>query len=227
MTSDRAPVVATWLVERFWRRAGDCRRSDRGVPTRQSRLWDWRQALIAVFACSGTRIWDHKWLTLRAIATGWIFASIVIRFGMREMVHPWWDSVAPPALYPVIASLAWLANGWVIGRLHRPYSTAMVSAVRALAGGPIGLACLCRRRGRSFRRRQHPRLGTLVTRDECDRHDLRRPVIRVLRSVARSATQPPDRTIRRAAGEHRLERAVVAHDVEQRARFSTAAIGDA
>jgi hypothetical protein len=128
MTSDRAPVVATWLVERFCGEpaiAGDLIEEYR---TRQSRLWYWRQALIAVFACSGTRIWDHKWLTLRAIATGWIFASIVIRFGMREMVHPWWDSVAPPALYPVIASLAWLANGWVIGRLHRPYSTAMVSA---------------------------------------------------------------------------------------------------
>ena len=47
---------------------------------------------------------------------------------MREIVHPWWDSVAPHALYPVIASLPWLANGWLIGRLHRPYSTAMVSA---------------------------------------------------------------------------------------------------
>src|SRR4051812_44206916 len=128
MRSHRAPIFATWLVERFCGEpaiAGDLIEEYR---ERQSPLWYWRQALIAVFACSSARIWDHKWLALRAIATGWVFASIVIRIGMREIVHPWWDTVAPPALYPVIASLPWLANGWLIGRLHRPYSTAMVSA---------------------------------------------------------------------------------------------------
>ena len=128
MRSDCAPAVATWLVERFCGEpaiAGDLIEE---YQERQSRLWYWRQVLIAVTACSGARIWDHKWLALRAIATGWVFASVVIRLGMREIVHPWWDTVAPHALYPVVASLAWLANGWLIGRLHRPYSTAMVSA---------------------------------------------------------------------------------------------------
>jgi hypothetical protein len=108
------PAIAGDLIEEY--------------QARQSRLWYWRQVVIAICACSGARIWDHKWLAIRAVATGWVFASIVIRFGMRDIVHPWWDAVAPPALYPVIASLPWLANGWLIGRLHRPYSTAMVSA---------------------------------------------------------------------------------------------------
>jgi hypothetical protein len=128
MRSHRAPVVATWLVERFCGDpaiAGDLIEE---YHERQSRLWYWRQAIVAVCACSGSRIWDHKWLAVRAVATGWLFTWIVIRIGMREIVHPWWDAVAPPALYPLIASVAWLAIGWVIGRLHRPYSTAMVSA---------------------------------------------------------------------------------------------------
>jgi hypothetical protein len=128
MRSDRAPVVATWLVERFCGEpaiAGDLIEVYRD---RSSAWWYWRQALIAVCACSASRIWDHKWLAIRAIATGWLFSAIVIRVGMREIVHPWWNGVAPPSLYPVVASLPWLVNGWLIGRLHRPYSTAMVCA---------------------------------------------------------------------------------------------------
>ena len=47
---------------------------------------------------------------------------------MSDIVHPWWNGVAPPALYPFVAYLLWLLNGWLIGKLHRPYSTAMVVA---------------------------------------------------------------------------------------------------
>jgi hypothetical protein len=128
MSSHRAPVVTTWLIERFCGEpaiAGDLIEE---FHERQSVLWFWRQAMIAIFMCSATRIWDHKWLAIRAVVTGWVFASLVIQIGMREIVHPWWDAVAPPALYPLVASVAWLGNGWLIGRLHRPYSTAMVCA---------------------------------------------------------------------------------------------------
>jgi hypothetical protein len=128
MRSDRAPVVATWLVDRFCGEpavAGDLIEEHR---ERHSSSWFWKQAIIAIVACSGSRIWEHKWLTIRAIAIGWLFAAVVIRVGMREIVHPWWDAVAPPALYPLIALLPWFVNGWLIGRLHRPYSTAMVLA---------------------------------------------------------------------------------------------------
>lgn len=128
MSSHPAPVVATWLIERFCGEPAIAGDLIEVYQERRSALWFWRQALIAVVACSATRVWDHKWLAIRAIATGYVFSSIVIRFGMREIVHPWWDAVAPPALYPIVASLAWLGNGWLIGRLHRPYSTAMVCA---------------------------------------------------------------------------------------------------
>jgi hypothetical protein len=129
MRSDRAPVVAAWLVDRFCGEpavAGDLLEEYR--ERQLSRLWFWRQSLVAILACSGSRIWDHKWLTLRAVVTGWLFASIVIRIGMKEVVHPWWDAIAPPGLYPLIALLPWLVNGWLIGRLHRPHATAMVLA---------------------------------------------------------------------------------------------------
>jgi len=128
MRSGRAPVVATWMVDRFCGEpavAGDLIEEHR---ERHSSSWFWKQALIAIFSCSGSRIREHKWLTIRAIALGWLFAAVVIRIGMKEIVHPWWDAVAPPALYPLIALLPWFINGWLIGRLHRPYSTAMVLA---------------------------------------------------------------------------------------------------
>jgi hypothetical protein len=128
MRSDGAPVVATWLVDRFCGEpavAGDLIEEHREG---HSSWWFWKQAFIAIVACSGSRIWEHKWLTIRAVAIGWLFAAVVIRVGMREIVHPWWDGVAPPSLYPLIALLPWFVNGWLIGRLHRPYSTAMVLA---------------------------------------------------------------------------------------------------
>ncbi len=128
MSSHRAPVVATWLVDRFCGETAIAGDLIEEYQARQSPAWYWKEALIAIVACSSSRIRDHKWLAVRAIATGWLFTAIIIRLGMREIVHPWWDSVGPPALYPLIASLAWLGNGWVIGRLHRPYSTAMVCA---------------------------------------------------------------------------------------------------
>jgi hypothetical protein len=128
MRSDRAPAFPTWLVECFCGDAAIAGDLIEEYRERRSSLWYWQQTLIAIGACSCFRISDHKWLAVRAIATGWLFSWVVIRLGMAGVVHPWWDSVAPPALYPVIASLAWLGNGWVIGRLHRPYSTAMVCA---------------------------------------------------------------------------------------------------
>ena len=147
---------------------------------RQSRLWYRRQAGSAVSACSGARIWDHKWLAIRAIATGWVFTSIVIRLGMREVVHPWWDTVAPHALYPVIALFAWLANGWLI----RPPPSSVFDSdgvgVRGLprrrSVSPVYAAAMASLSGA----RQCLRLGALVPREQRGRHDLWRRGVRLL-----------------------------------------------
>lgn len=128
MTSLQSSVVGTWLLDRFCGEpaiAGDLLEEYRKG---QSTRWYWKEVISAVCVYSTSTVWEHKWLTVRAIATGWLFFSIVIRAGMRDIVHPWWDAVAPPALYPCIAYVPWLLNGWLIGRLHRPYSTAMASA---------------------------------------------------------------------------------------------------
>ncbi len=121
-------VVGTWLLDRFCGEpavAGDLLQEYRKG---QSTLWYWKEVVCAVCAYSAATIWEHKWLTARAIATGYVFSWIVVRTVMRDLVHPWWNGVAPAALYPLIAYLPWLLNGWLIGRLHRPYSTAMVTA---------------------------------------------------------------------------------------------------
>ncbi len=128
MTSLLSSVAGTWLLDRFCGEpavAGDLLQEYR---RRQSTAWYWKEVVCAICAYSASTMWEHRWLAIRAIATGWVFASIVIRIGMRDIVHPWWDGVAPPVLYPCIAYVPWLLNGWVIGRLHRPYSTAMVCA---------------------------------------------------------------------------------------------------
>jgi hypothetical protein len=119
-------AVGTWLLDRFCGEpaiAGDLLQEYR---RRQSVLWYWKEVVCAMCAYSASTIWEHKWLAVRAIVTGWLFSQLVIRVGMRDIVHPWWDGVAPPALYPCIAYVPWLLNGWLIGRLHRPYSVAMV-----------------------------------------------------------------------------------------------------
>ena len=126
MTSLQSSVVGTWLLDRFCGEpavAGDLLQEHRNG---RSTLWYWREVVCAIGAYSVSTIWEHKWLSARAIVTGWLFTMVVIRIGMRDIVHPWWDTVAPPALYPLLAYVPWLINGYVIGRLHRPYSTAMV-----------------------------------------------------------------------------------------------------
>ena len=128
MTPSLSSVAGTWLLDRFCGEpavAGDLLQE---YHRRQSALWYWKEVACAMCAYSASTIWEHRWLALRSIATGWIFTQVVIRVGMRDIVHPWWDGVAPPALYPFIAYVPWLLNGWIIGRLHRPYSTAMVCA---------------------------------------------------------------------------------------------------
>ena len=128
MTTHQPPAAATWLLDRFC--ADPCLAGDliEEYRERQSMAWYWKQAIVAVSVYSTSQILQHKWLAARAIATGWLFWFIVINMGLRGMVHPWMDAVAPRGVYQLVAFAFWLGNGWVIGRLHRPYSTAMVSA---------------------------------------------------------------------------------------------------
>ncbi len=169
MTFQLSSVVGTWLLDRFCGEpavAGDLLQEYR---RRRSALWYWKEIVCAMCAYSASTIWEHKWLALRAILTGWVFSMIVIRIGMRDIVHPWWDGVAPPVTYPIIAYVPWLLNGWLIGRLHRPYSTAMVCAyamwliVRSI--GPVyaaAAAALAGTQGSAFWWEFSSRLSTVL-----------------------------------------------------------------
>jgi hypothetical protein len=128
MSSQQPPAAATWLLDRFCADPGLAGDLIEEYRERQSSAWYWKQAVVAVSVYSTSQILQHKWLAVRAIATGWLFWFVVINMGMRGVVHPWLDTVAPRAVYPFVAYVVWLGNGWLIGRLHRPYSTAMVSA---------------------------------------------------------------------------------------------------
>jgi hypothetical protein len=141
MSSGRPPRIATWLLDRCCADealAGDLVEE---FGNRQSVAWYWKQALVAVAVYSTNDILTHKWLAIRAIVTGWAFWFILVNVFIKHSLQPWMDqltvdnsAVAGMAVdYGRLMVLAvmyaiWVANGWVIGRLHRPYQSSMVLA---------------------------------------------------------------------------------------------------
>jgi hypothetical protein len=125
------PVVATWLLERFCADvalAGDLVEQ---YHDGRSVAWYWKQAIAAVGAYSIAQIREHKWLAVRAIATGYVIWYLLNNMFLRGVLRPLMmapDAGALRVAYIFIGYCFWIANGWTIARLHRPYSTAMVMA---------------------------------------------------------------------------------------------------
>jgi hypothetical protein len=96
-------------------------RSEQGE---RSGLWYWRQVVAAIAQSWTQTIVHHKWLALRAIATGWVL------WAMLFIVMNALNNSASQAWIPMASALIrygqWLAIGWVIGVLHRPYYASMV-----------------------------------------------------------------------------------------------------
>ena len=130
MKSERPPVVAGWLLERFCPDPGLAGDLIEEYGARRSRAWYWKQALGAVCVYPISQILEHKWLTARAIFTGWFIWFVLNDQLLRGVVRPWlgMDSTLDKAAYFLLAYALWLANGWIIAKLHRPYSAAMVVA---------------------------------------------------------------------------------------------------
>ena len=125
---EHPPLLATWLLERFCADvalAGDLVEQYREG---RSLAWYWKQAIAAVSVYSVSQILEHKWLALRAIATGYVIWYVLNNMFLHGVLKPVMDTVALRVAYICIGYLFWLANGWIIARLHRPYSTAMVMA---------------------------------------------------------------------------------------------------
>jgi hypothetical protein len=126
--SQYPPRLATWLLERFCTDvalAGDLVEQYRDG---RSVVWYWKQAIAAVSVYSVSQILEHKWLALRAIATGFVFWYVLNNMFLKGVLKPLMDGTGFHAAYIFIGYAFWITNGWIIARLHRPYSAAMVMA---------------------------------------------------------------------------------------------------
>ncbi len=133
MRSGQPPVVACWLLERFCPDPGLSGDLIEEYRARRSSAWYWKQAIVAVGVYPFSQIVEHKWLAARAIATGYVIWYVFNATLLKGVVRPRLDLLGMDdtmlrATYFVIAYALWLANGWIIAKLHRPYSTAMVLA---------------------------------------------------------------------------------------------------
>jgi hypothetical protein len=70
----KPPAVARWLLERFASNGALVGDLLEEYQARRSPLWYWRQVLAAVIAGTLLDIRAHRWLTARAVLTGWIVA---------------------------------------------------------------------------------------------------------------------------------------------------------
>jgi hypothetical protein len=140
MTPRHPPRFAIWLMETFnvgQALTGDViERYARG----RSRVWFWRQALLAIALGSVKDLVEHKLLFARALLVG--YASLWALTNLAYMVVPLFMDVAPVRQVFVLRLLMFaivMLIGWLIGRLHRPHSGAMVLgfvAVVWLLSGP-------------------------------------------------------------------------------------------
>ena len=128
LSRQHPPVLATWLLERFCTDvalAGDLVEQYRDG---RSVVWYWKQAIAAVSVYSVSQILEHKWLALRASATGYVIWYVLNNMFLHGVLKPVMDTTALRVAYIFLGYVFWIANGWTIARLHRPYSTAMVMA---------------------------------------------------------------------------------------------------
>ena len=132
MSAKNPPRFAVGLLERFGASpalTGDLiERYARG----RSGLWFWRQTIAAIAVCVMTDIRNHKLLLLRSVLVYIVainaFAAIPYR------VRAWmYGPVFGSLELRLIASVVYLAAGWLVGRLHRPHAASMITGVIVLA----------------------------------------------------------------------------------------------
>jgi amino acid transporter len=154
-------MAATWLLEQFGCGANNAAvAGDLEERYRQgrSRLWYWRQVLLAIIASAVQEICEQKVLTLRAIFTGWtlllasgfLFRTIVVYVNGILRLEYRWTSILLPA-YPhlsagVLIGLSltlswsgWAGIGWILNRLYQPHQKAMVLAFSATVLAALAL----------------------------------------------------------------------------------------
>jgi len=108
---------------------------------RQSRLWFWRQSIMAIVLDATRTIRDHKFLAVRALVVGcavlvlfrlfnlggWVVATAVhVGLIKTEM----WATTR--YIYLSLLTLQFIALGWIVGRFHRPRPGAFILGVAVL-----------------------------------------------------------------------------------------------
>jgi hypothetical protein len=105
-----------------------------------------KHRLFTTCASAFKEIRDHKLLALRAIVCGWTVLSLyILLFGPLLDVlarlaswSSWWRYGNIPILAMTCVSIIFcMASGWLVGRLHHAYKTAMVLIYAVSVGGVI------------------------------------------------------------------------------------------
>jgi len=152
MNASQRPQIATWLLQTVLsgRHREDIIGDILEDSQERSRLWFWRQSLTAIFVNLGRDLREHKVLALRSVLIG-----TAVLWVLHRMLIPSLESLAPSAdtasrwlrenglqgvdvwrarlrLGDSVLTVRWclgfVATGWFIAKLHRPYVTAMLTA---------------------------------------------------------------------------------------------------
>jgi hypothetical protein len=138
MTSNQPPRIAAWLLRHFGCGPnndvviGDLEeRYSRG----RSPLWYWRQVLAAMLVSFIQEVWNHKLLTVRAIAVGWAIDVVSrhvfdVTAELLNALGSWWrfwrfDWMTIALQFPEIVLIG-VFTGWLIARRNRQSQKAMV-----------------------------------------------------------------------------------------------------
>jgi hypothetical protein len=130
MRASRPPFIASWILDRFGPRpeteaiAGDLfEQYQQG----RSRLWYWREAIVAILTGTWSEVKQHSLLLLGAIAMAWILGfvwewvvtpweySLIVRYVLGRHARP---EEIPLVGFLIEAPLA-LAMGWTVARFAR------------------------------------------------------------------------------------------------------------
>ena len=128
MSALQPPAVAMWLLTRL-AFIGDLVEE---YQRRQSRVWFWKQVLVAIGVEAGRDIRAHKLLALRGIVTGfgalslvsWLLTRVALGVLAKAIPPSWWSYQGgyPRPVELVAAFLMCVAvfsSGWLVARLHR------------------------------------------------------------------------------------------------------------
>jgi hypothetical protein len=145
MSASQPPRLATWLLQHL----AFCPRRESLVgdlieqyQNGRSATWYWRQVLAAILVGATRDIRAHKLVAIRAVAIGWllyVLFSFPINWmsgASRVWVTNWlvdtgrysfwwvfWSGQLPGTLLVYVACVV---SGWVVARLHRAHSLAIV-----------------------------------------------------------------------------------------------------